>query len=602
MNKKYIVLSLLFSAVPGMCFGWSAHYTALMRQKQEKLEQLEKCQGKTTNLKIAGISTLGLTAVGVAGNIAEAKIISDNKSKIEKLDDKIDKQKADIERQKWENEQERLRQEEERRLAAERERKIGTDCTSFAKADTTNPNAAYVVNAVWGPGGQCLIQDCDKQAGFKVSSDAKKCEAINPNNGNGNSNGGTTPVVTIPDGATACDDATLANAKAEIGYMEGTTCKILKCKGQLQLNSNTCACPQGTTEDANFNCVAPVAPVEPVTPTPCEQSVLDNLKAQTGHMEANVCKIDTCKGQLEKKDNNTCECPAATPVMNSDFTCSANAAPDGDNGGNNNGNNGGNNGNNGGNNGNNGGNNGTTPVVTTKCTAEFLRTHNAATGKDCEDTCCITKCKANYVRMLWSQIIPDSDKRLDPDMVCEKDTREFIQPGDPCQQEDLAKIHATAGVYERGTNGKLVCKPTKCDTAHSYFLKNGKCEKPEVGDACPDTDLPANASAGTYQVTASGELRCFATQCINASIHDLDRRDGRCYSDNRSRFNARCHNAGGETFANGSYTGCKKHSMTREECEGFITNLQYAVKISSFVSGDKVSGGDRNKMYCLPNF
>ena len=591
-NKKYLTSFLLMISVPAVCYASSARYTELVHEKQQKMEQLEKCMGKMGNLKIAGISTLGLTAVGVAGNIAEAKIISDNTTKIDKMDEKIEKQKLDNERKQWEIEQERLRREEELRLAAERERKTGTDCTPVAKADVaTNPNAAQVVSAMW-IGGQCIIQNCTTP-NFVVSTDGKKCEAVGGNNGNGNVDGGATPVVTIPDGATSCDATTLAAAKAEVGYIEGETCKILKCKGQLQLNNNTCACPADRpNEDANFNCTAAVVPVNA---TPCEQSVLDSLKASTGHMEGNVCKVDQCKGQLVKGENNTCSCPAATPVMNSDFSCTANnTTPDGNNGGGNNG--GGNNG--GGNNG--GGNNGTTPVPNTKCTPEFLNSHNAATGKDCEGTCCITKCKTNYVRMLWSQIIPDTDKRLDPDMVCERDTREFSQAGDPCKTEDLQKIHAIEGIYVKGAKGKLVCNPTKCDLENDYMLKNGKCEKINVGDVCPDNDLPANASAGTYQRTASGVLRCFATSCIDPVKHDLEKRDGRCYSDNRNRFNARCHDKGGETFVNGSFTACKKAGMTKAECEGFIVNLQYAVKVT-FASGDKV-GGDSTKMYCLANF
>lgn len=55
----------------------------LLKEKQDKIAQLEKCEGKKQGFMIAGISTIGLTAVGVVGNIALA-----NKSK--NLDTDID--------------------------------------------------------------------------------------------------------------------------------------------------------------------------------------------------------------------------------------------------------------------------------------------------------------------------------------------------------------------------------------------------------------------------------------------------------------------------------------------------------------------------------
>ena len=82
--RKYILPILLISILPGICFGASARYTQLVREKQRKIEQLEKCMGTNKGLQIAGISTLGLTAVGVAGNIAEANIIKKNEKTLEK--------------------------------------------------------------------------------------------------------------------------------------------------------------------------------------------------------------------------------------------------------------------------------------------------------------------------------------------------------------------------------------------------------------------------------------------------------------------------------------------------------------------------------------
>lgn len=81
--KKYFLFGLIVAIMPSICFGSSARYTQLVREKQRKMAELEKCMGATNGLKIAGLSTLGLTAVGVAGNVAEAQKIKEYDEYIE---------------------------------------------------------------------------------------------------------------------------------------------------------------------------------------------------------------------------------------------------------------------------------------------------------------------------------------------------------------------------------------------------------------------------------------------------------------------------------------------------------------------------------------
>ena len=90
--KKTIVSSLVLSLIPGLCLGVNDRIYKLMQEKQEKMEKLEKCQGTTKNLKIAGISTLGITAVGIGTNIAEAVVLNDYKSDIQKAKEARDAQ------------------------------------------------------------------------------------------------------------------------------------------------------------------------------------------------------------------------------------------------------------------------------------------------------------------------------------------------------------------------------------------------------------------------------------------------------------------------------------------------------------------------------
>ena len=82
----------------------------LLQEKQQKMAQLEQCAKKVNGFKIAGISTLGLTAAGVAGNVVlsgknkalksgndslETKI-KEEQEKIEDLDKKITAEKNKI--------------------------------------------------------------------------------------------------------------------------------------------------------------------------------------------------------------------------------------------------------------------------------------------------------------------------------------------------------------------------------------------------------------------------------------------------------------------------------------------------------------------------
>ena len=112
--KKIISFVGLF-AVLGVGIGdahgvaMSAQVRRLLQEKQEKIEQLEKCEGKKQGWMIAGISTIGLTAVGVGVNIAQA-------SKSNRLSDEIEMEKTTL--QRHQNELNRIQND----IAAERAR------------------------------------------------------------------------------------------------------------------------------------------------------------------------------------------------------------------------------------------------------------------------------------------------------------------------------------------------------------------------------------------------------------------------------------------------------------------------------------------------
>lgn len=71
--KKFIWL-MIACVIPQISMADESLYD-LIKIKQDKIQQLEKCQGTTKGLKIAGLTTLGITAIGVGVNVGEAYAI-----------------------------------------------------------------------------------------------------------------------------------------------------------------------------------------------------------------------------------------------------------------------------------------------------------------------------------------------------------------------------------------------------------------------------------------------------------------------------------------------------------------------------------------------
>jgi len=95
MIKSVSTLSIIVAGVMCIVPTFGAQMTPqiqrLLDQKQEKIKKLEECEGKKQGWMIAGISTIGVTAVGVGLNIAQA-------SKRNRLDDEIDTARHDLEK------------------------------------------------------------------------------------------------------------------------------------------------------------------------------------------------------------------------------------------------------------------------------------------------------------------------------------------------------------------------------------------------------------------------------------------------------------------------------------------------------------------------
>ena len=128
----------------------------LIAEKQAKMEKLKKCKGTTKNLKIAGISTLGITAVGVGANIAEAVVLNEEKGKLKT-------EKANLEKAQKKQEQLLAKQESSYRHQSEtsfESKPIHTE-NDFAKESTTYNMAIERVKR-WATGKNKTFSECGR--------------------------------------------------------------------------------------------------------------------------------------------------------------------------------------------------------------------------------------------------------------------------------------------------------------------------------------------------------------------------------------------------------------------------------------------------------
>lgn len=136
MKTSKMFLMFVLGITPQITLAEDPRIQELISQKQAKMQRLEKCQGTTKGLKIAGLSMLGITAVGVGVNIGEASKIKQNERAINTKDAEIASLKEEIAKKKREEEErKRIEAEEEReRIAQQQSRRNET------KPQTDNKN------------------------------------------------------------------------------------------------------------------------------------------------------------------------------------------------------------------------------------------------------------------------------------------------------------------------------------------------------------------------------------------------------------------------------------------------------------------------------
>lgn len=81
--KKLFVCILALCPMVAFADALDDKIASLIQEKQEKIAKLEECQKNTKGLKIAGITTLGVSAIGVGANIGEAVALNKLDAQIE---------------------------------------------------------------------------------------------------------------------------------------------------------------------------------------------------------------------------------------------------------------------------------------------------------------------------------------------------------------------------------------------------------------------------------------------------------------------------------------------------------------------------------------
>ncbi len=233
--KQISLFMGLVVLVPSLSYGADSQIEELIRQKQGKIERLEKCQGATKGLKIAGISTLGLTAVGVGANIAEATKIKANETTITQNESKITSMNKEIAEARCQAElmsKDKLVVE----TKFENDKCIATKCKANAKLKDNNSG-------------------CQCEDGYKPDDKNEKCVQDAPKERKDMS----TKIITIShdEGCTSLKESDKLIVDV---IKEDSDCVVTKCKehAEIQTDKKGCECekPDYVIDTKGESCIA----------------------------------------------------------------------------------------------------------------------------------------------------------------------------------------------------------------------------------------------------------------------------------------------------------------------------------------------------------
>ena len=321
MIKIFSVFCSLMILVP-YAVSAAAYYdprdseiSRLTAEKQRKYAELEKCAKSVKGLQIAGISTIGLTAGGVALNISQA-----NKSKT--LDKQIDSTNSKIEKKKQEIEEKRIKEEQER---AERERQaqakticeadgtkqyLNGTCIDKTSSQTQQTTAATTTES----------QTASQTTQIEPQSTQAKADNTVDTNQEMESENSCKALASMKHG-TECYQDSAGKWKVRWTVKEGDSCPISECFDQ----TNTATCKY-VWVPSSFVCVADTCKTGyKVFGHMCQKEnpiTCDETKGEIVAMSGDEC-IKCVAGRIAK--NGHCEeCPSdKKPAGNKciDYTC-----------------------------------------------------------------------------------------------------------------------------------------------------------------------------------------------------------------------------------------------------------------------------------------
>ena len=180
MKKAFV---LILSVFPMIASGdyLDDKIADLTKQKLEKIAELEECQKSTKGLKIAGITTLGVSTVGIAANIGEAVALKKLDGQISEAETKL----GDLDEKIQDKKDENVRKEQQANTCGVQQ------CDSVerdAKIATLNAKNVVCVNGAWVPSAcedgfsgtteTCTLNSETVTYYKSCKQDAKKCGTI----------------------------------------------------------------------------------------------------------------------------------------------------------------------------------------------------------------------------------------------------------------------------------------------------------------------------------------------------------------------------------------------------------------------------------------
>jgi hypothetical protein len=332
--KKYCLL-ILCALIPfaGYSDYKDSQIARLTAEKQRKYAELEKCAKSVKGLQIAGISTLGLTAGGVALNVSQAARKKTLDSDIAKVNAQISKAEQDKKDKLAKDELERAKKAEQEKAKAECEADTAKQYENGQCIDKKAKDRSLCENS----GGVLeLDQDCEcdpnneKKKYYEPST--KSCAGVGENENHSGMQTINTNDYAIDE---IDDDCDCLNNKSRLSYTKAQNCKIeINSFRVIQCVPKTCVTGyhlrQGTyycVSDAPPSCDASKGQILSGLDDEC-YTCTDNKIAKEGKCEpcpedkkanGDKCEDYSCEGNAYKSGGICRKCYGAY-VANSDQT------------------------------------------------------------------------------------------------------------------------------------------------------------------------------------------------------------------------------------------------------------------------------------------